>query len=59
MFVNQNDKIQLKQSKGMDTIPFEKSLSFIEANPFVKLSYKKVEINTNFLYFGVLFDWIQ
>ncbi len=49
VFVNPNDKTQLIQTEGIHTIPFEKSLTFLEANPFVKLSYKNIEINSQLI----------
>ncbi|PHR70862.1 MAG: UDP-N-acetylmuramoyl-tripeptide--D-alanyl-D-alanine ligase [Lutibacter sp.] len=49
VFVNQDDETQLKQSEGIHTIPFGKSLTFLEANPFVKLSYKNIEINSQLI----------
>jgi len=49
VFVNPNDETQLKQSEGIHTIPFEKSLTFLEANPFVKLFYQNIEINSQLI----------
>lgn len=49
VFVNPNDETQLKQSEGIHVIPFEESLMFLEANPFVKLSYQDIEINSRLI----------
>ncbi|MCF6279458.1 MAG: UDP-N-acetylmuramoyl-tripeptide--D-alanyl-D-alanine ligase [Flavobacteriaceae bacterium] len=49
VFVNPNDETQLRQSEGIHTIPFVKSLEFLEANPFVKLSYQNIEINSQLI----------
>ena len=49
VFINQNDTTQLKQSEDIHTIPFEKSLTLLKANPFVKLSYKDLEINSQLI----------
>ena len=49
VFINPDDETQLKQSEGIHTIPFEKSLKIIEANPFVKLSYQNIEIESQLI----------
>ncbi len=49
VFVNQNDEKQIKQSEGIHSIPFEESLTLVEANPFVKLSYKNIEMNSQLI----------
>lgn len=48
-FINQNDSLQIKNSKGIETIPFFKNLSFLKANPFVSISYKNLTINSNLI----------
>jgi len=49
-FVNSNDKLQLKQTEGIERISFgSKNLKFIDANPFVKLRYKDTEIQSNLI----------
>ena len=49
VFVNQNDEEQIKQTEGIHSIPFEESLMLVEANPFVRLSYKNIEINSKLI----------
>ena len=42
-FVNTDDPIQIKQSEGINIISFnEQEIKFIEANPFVKISFKGI-----------------
>lgn len=48
-FINSNDTIQMEQSEGVHSIPFENSLQFIDANPFVKLSFKNIEIDSQLI----------
>lgn len=49
VFLNTDDDIQVKQSTGIHTIPFENSLSFIDANPNVKLTYQNLEIESQLI----------
>jgi UDP-N-acetylmuramoyl-tripeptide--D-alanyl-D-alanine ligase len=49
VFVNQHDEIQLKQSEGIHTIPFEETIAFIDANPSVKISFKNLEIESQLI----------
>lgn len=49
IFVNTQDSIQLERTKGGNTIPFEKSILFIEADPCVKLSFESLEIESNLI----------
>ncbi len=49
VFLNTADEIQLKQSEGLHTIPFESSLEIKEANPFVKLSFKNIDISSQLI----------
>ena len=49
VFINPNDELQIKQSDGIFSIPFEKSIAFIEANPMVKISYQNTEINSQLI----------
>lgn len=49
VFVNPNDKKQVTRTDGIETITFEKSIKFIEANPFVNLSYQNVNIVSNLI----------
>ncbi|AZJ35059.1 UDP-N-acetylmuramoyl-tripeptide--D-alanyl-D-alanine ligase [Tenacibaculum singaporense] len=48
-FVNPNDEKQIAKTKGIENITFEESIKFIEANPFVKLSYNNIEILSNLI----------
>ncbi len=44
-FINQDDPLQIKQSKGIASITFsQKTIPFIEANPFVKTAFQSLEI---------------
>lgn len=50
VFINPNDKIQIKKSNGINTIFFDiDNLKFKEVNPFVKLSYKEYVIQSNLI----------
>jgi UDP-N-acetylmuramoyl-tripeptide--D-alanyl-D-alanine ligase len=49
VFVNQHDEIQLKQSEGIHTVPFEETIGFIDANPSVKISFKNLEIESQLI----------
>jgi len=50
VFVNTNDALQVKQSKGVHTIPFNNNtIQFIEANPFVKINFKNTQINSKLI----------
>jgi len=49
-FVNTDDPIQIKQSEGINIIRFnEQEIKFIEANPFVKISFKGIEITSKLI----------
>ncbi|GAB1307562.1 UDP-N-acetylmuramoyl-tripeptide--D-alanyl-D-alanine ligase [Urechidicola sp. KH5] len=50
VFVNSNDEIQIKQSKGiLNIVSFEPTLEYLEANPFVKLYFHQEPINSNLI----------
>lgn len=49
VFVNPNDEKQIAKTKDIESIIFDKSIKFIEANPFVKLSYNNTEILSNLI----------
>jgi len=49
VFVNPNDEIQLKQSEGIHTIPFESSLENLNTTPFVSLTFKNNEIKSQLI----------
>lgn len=48
-FVNYDDKKQIEQSKGIHVTLLSNEVQFVEANPFVKLSYKGSDIKTNLI----------
>ncbi len=49
VFVNSSDDIQLENTENINRIIFDDSLKFIEANPFVKLLYKGIEISSKLI----------
>ncbi|MGG6231734.1 UDP-N-acetylmuramoyl-tripeptide--D-alanyl-D-alanine ligase [Tenacibaculum sp. SDUM215027] len=49
VFVNPNDEKQVARTNGIETITFEKSIKFTEANPFVRLSYKNTDVLSNLI----------
>ena len=50
VFINSDDKIQVKQSKRANIIEFnQKLIQFKEANPFVKVIFKDTIINSNLI----------
>lgn len=49
VFVNPNDEKQIAKTKDIESITFDESIKFIEANPFVKLSYNNTEILSNLI----------
>ena len=49
VFVNTNDTIQKELTQGMNTIPFGSSTRLIQNAPFLKISYKDLEIKTNLI----------
>ena len=48
-FINEDDEIQVKQSKNIQTILFNNSIQFIEANPFVKVKFKSSTIESQLI----------
>ncbi|MCF6167968.1 UDP-N-acetylmuramoyl-tripeptide--D-alanyl-D-alanine ligase [Lutibacter sp.] len=49
-FVNKDDKIQIKQSIGVNTISFDKNIvKYVESNPFVRIQFKNTEIKSNLI----------
>jgi len=49
-FVNEDDEIQVKQSKNIQSISFNNnSIQFIEANPFVKVQFKNSTIESQLI----------
>lgn len=49
VFVNPNDAIQVEKTKEAKTILFDESIQFANVNPFVKLSFKNKEIQSNLI----------
>jgi len=50
VFVNPEDKIQVEKTQEINTINFKvEALRFLEANPFVKLSYNNNTIQSNLI----------
>ena len=50
IFVNPEDQIQIQKSEGARTISFDTdNLKFTEVNPFVKLSFNKLFIQSNLI----------
>ncbi|WP_299666381.1 UDP-N-acetylmuramoyl-tripeptide--D-alanyl-D-alanine ligase [uncultured Polaribacter sp.] len=47
IFVNPNDKIQVEKTKNCKTVYFPENIQFLVANPFVKLSFEALEIQSN------------
>ncbi|MFK5878713.1 MAG: UDP-N-acetylmuramoyl-tripeptide--D-alanyl-D-alanine ligase [Flavobacteriaceae bacterium] len=49
IFINTDDELQLKQSEGIHSIPFNDSIANLNTTPFVSLSYKNLEIKSNLI----------
>ena len=49
VFVNNKDSIQIKKTTKMNTLVFETSIQFLEANPFVKLKYDNEIISSQLI----------
>lgn len=49
VFVNPNDEKQVEITNGMDVIYFSDEVKFINANPFIELSYKNQKIKSNLI----------
>lgn len=50
VFLNTDDKLQIQQSKGINTIPFnEENIQFIEANPFVEIKFNNTTITSKLI----------
>jgi UDP-N-acetylmuramoyl-tripeptide--D-alanyl-D-alanine ligase len=45
-FINPNDALQVEKTKHTKTISFLENSKFLDANPFVKLSIKKVQVQS-------------
>ena len=49
-FLNEDDKLQLKQAKGINSIYFnQEKIQFKEANPFVNIQFKNVQIKSKLI----------
>lgn len=48
-FINPNDVIQVEKTKKIKTIPFLTNLTYLEVNPFVKLSLNSNSIQSNLI----------
>ncbi len=46
VFINPDDELQLKQSEGVHSIPFNDSIENLDTTPFVNLSFKNIEIKS-------------
>lgn len=50
VFINTDDELQVKQSKDINAIEFNsKAIKLVEANPFVKVQFKNVIIESNLI----------
>lgn len=49
VFINQNDPIQLKQAKGLNTITIDSSIKLTNTVPFVKVSFDGMAIQSNLI----------
>lgn len=49
IFVNPFDEIQLQKTAKANRVFFDKSITFVEVNPFVKLLYNEQEIQSNLI----------
>lgn len=48
-FINPDDAIQVEKTRTIKTIPFVESVSFLEVNPFVKISYQNKQIQSHLI----------
>ncbi|MGB0891412.1 MAG: UDP-N-acetylmuramoyl-tripeptide--D-alanyl-D-alanine ligase [Flavobacteriaceae bacterium] len=48
-FINTKDNIQVEKTEKTNTITFNKNLSFLEVNPFVKLSFNSLHVQSNLI----------
>lgn len=48
-FINTKDNIQVEKTQKTNTITFNKNLSFLEVNPFVKLSFNSLHVQSNLI----------
>lgn len=48
-FINPDDKIQVEKTTNCNSISFEENAHFLEASPFVRLSYHATEIKTHLI----------
>lgn len=48
-FINPEDSIQILKTKLCKTVPLDKKIQFLEANPFVNLTFQNVKIKSNLI----------
>ena len=49
VFINPDDKIQVAKTRNAKRIPFNESISFLEANPYVKLSFNNTILQSKLI----------
>ncbi len=49
IFVNPNDAVQVEKTKNANRVLFDQSIDFVEVNPFVKLKYNGLEIQSHLI----------
>ena len=49
VFANPKDSIQVEKTKEINSILFDNSIKYIEANPYVKIEYQNDHITTNLI----------
>ncbi|PIE99631.1 MAG: UDP-N-acetylmuramoyl-tripeptide--D-alanyl-D-alanine ligase [Polaribacter sp.] len=49
IFVNPNDAVQAEKTKKANRVLFDPSIDFVEVNPFVKLKYNGLEIQSHLI----------
>ncbi|OIQ37947.1 MAG: UDP-N-acetylmuramoyl-tripeptide--D-alanyl-D-alanine ligase [Bacteroidetes bacterium MedPE-SWsnd-G1] len=49
VFINQNDPIQVKRSREIETININKSIKLLDSAPFVKVSFDEIEIQSKLI----------
>lgn len=48
-FINPDDKLQVEKTQDLETIPFSTDLKLIDVNPFVKISFNNLKIQSNLI----------
>lgn len=49
VFLNSNDQTQVEKTKSIETISFDKSIKFEEANPFVELKFDNEKVHSKLI----------